>query len=130
MTTEFYEIKPDTYMKSQRGDRQLQKYVERAGDGFVKGTEILDDVDGTVLNTNILSDNPLDFSGTITLHTDSENHPGMIFYSLDDGKTKEEKMQETVQKVVEIVVGAALIMMGAPAEIPAPTMPAPAPVIP
>ena len=125
ITTEFYEIKPDTYMKSKRGDKQLEKYLDRAGDGFVKGTEILSDIDGTVINTNILSDNPNDFSGTISLHTDIENHPGMIFYSLDDGKTMKEKVMETVSKVATTVAGAIMAIMGAPSGVPEP-IPAPA----
>lgn len=46
----------------------------------MKGTKILNEINGTVIYTNILSDNLADFSGTITLHTDIEKHPGMIFF--------------------------------------------------
>ena len=127
ITTELYEIKPDTYIKSQRGDKQLQRYIDRAGDGFVKGTEILNEINGTVISTNILSDNPTDFSGTITLYTDIENHPGMIFYSLDDGKTMQEKAKETITKIVTSVTSVILSIMGVPSgvlePIPAPTLP-------
>ena len=104
-------------MNSQRGDKQLQKYIDRAGDGFVKGTEILNEINGTVISTNILSDNPNDFSGTITLHTDIENHPGMIFYSLDDGKTIKEKALENVTKMATSVVGAIMFIMGVPSGV-------------
>ncbi|MDR3174245.1 MAG: hypothetical protein LBU19_08350 [Treponema sp.] len=46
-----------------------------------------------------MSDDLLDYSGIITLNTDPVNHPGLIFYSLDDGKIKEEKIKETAMKV-------------------------------
>lgn len=104
-----------------------KRYIDRAGDGFVKGTEILNEINGTVIYTNILSDNLADFSGTITLHTDIEKHPGMIFYSLDDGKTMREKVEENVTKIVTSITSVILSMMGVPSgvlePIPAPTLP-------
>jgi hypothetical protein len=128
--TEFYEIKPVSYMANPKGDNQLKRYIDRAhtnGDtSVVYGTEILGEIDGMVINTNIMSDNPLDFSGTITLKTDSANHPGMIFYSLDDGKTREQKMKELALKVVMTVGTAALMFIsgGAGAGISTNPMPA------
>jgi hypothetical protein len=127
--TEFYEIKPESYMSNSKGDTQLKKYIDRAhvnGDkSVVYGNEILADINGMVIKTNMMSDDPLDFSGTITLKTDSVNHPGMIFYSLDDGKTREQKIKETLKKVVAFAVTAALLIAtqgaytGQPIPVPA-----------
>ncbi|MDR1286586.1 MAG: hypothetical protein LBK08_03170 [Treponema sp.] len=106
--TEFYEIKPVSYMANTKGDNQLKRYIDRAhanGDtSVVHGTEILAEIDGMVIDTNIMSDNILDFSGKITLKTDPANHPGMIFYFLDDGKTESEKIKDILKKVGTVAI--------------------------
>jgi hypothetical protein len=100
-------------MSNNNGDRHLENYIKRThenGDNSVIfGTEILTDIDGMVIQTNLMSDSGFDYSGTITLKTDSVNHPGMIFYSLDDGKTREQKIKELALKVT-ITVGSAVLM--------------------
>ena len=44
--------------------------------------------------------------GSITLRTDSDNHPGMIFYELDDGmpEGKRNKILEFLEKAIPIGV--------------------------
>jgi hypothetical protein len=66
----------------------------------------------------MFSDDPLDYSGKITLKTDTEKHPGMIFYELDDGKTKEQKVKEGVDKVLKTVVNAASVLFGSGSGVP------------
>ena len=124
---EFYEIKPISYMSNKKGDKQLDKYIARYGEGAVKGMEILDDLNGVEISTNIMSSNPMDFSGKITLYTDKANHPGMIFYSLDDGKTKEEKQKDIVKKGLSLLVGIGLFLLGTGVQPRMPVNPVPAP---
>lgn len=40
---EFYEIKPISYLKNERGDKQLDKYIKRDGEAVV-GTELLPEI--------------------------------------------------------------------------------------
>ena len=124
---EFYEIKPISYMSNKKGDKQLDKYIARYGEGAVKGMEILDDLNGVEISTNIMSSNPMDFSGKITLYTDKVNHPGMIFYSLDDGKTKEEKQKDIVKKGISLLIGIGLFLLGTGVQPRMPINPVPAP---
>ena len=65
---------------------------------------------------------------TITMRVDPENHPGMIFYDLDDGRTPEEYALKVTEKIVAPIVSAALIIVGAGTVPEIPTMPAPMPV--
>ena len=126
--TEFYEIKPSSYMKNNRGDKQLEKYINRDGEA-VPGTELLSKIAEmepikTIMTTPLGTEEI-----TITLSVDPENHPGMIFYDLDDGRTPEEYALKVAEKIVAPVVSAAMIVTGAGAgpEIPSMTAPIPAP---
>lgn len=123
---EFYEIKPISYMNNKRGDRQLEKYIERDGNA-IKGMELLSEIAvmdpiETVMNT------PLGVEKmSINLTVDPVNHPGMIFYELDDGRTSHEEAFEVLKAITKPLVNAALILAGSGGQI---TIPEPALLIP
>jgi len=135
-TTEFYEIKPISYMSSTIGDEQLQNYIDRANsdarnkgidETFVKGTSLLSKLNGAKIDT-LMFQGPEVFDptkpGSITLTTDPVNHPGMIFYTLDDGLPEGDR-----NKILEFLED--LLPNGLPFVIPAPApLPLPIPAIP
>ena len=51
----------------------------------------------------------------------------MIFYSLDDGKTKEEKQKDIVKKGLSLLVGIGLFLLGTGVQPRMPVNPVPAP---
>jgi hypothetical protein len=124
---EFYEIKPNSYMSSNKGDKQLEKYVDRArtrGLNAVKGTSLLSAVNGRKITTSMFEGEVIDPDqlGFITLRADPENHPGMIFYELDDGKRETNYLKQLLEKIIPIGVPES-------APVPAPSfelMPVPA----
>lgn len=125
--TEFYEIKPSSYMKNKRGDRQLANYIKRDGEAVV-GMELLPEI-GEMDPIKTIMTTPLGPEEiTISLTVDPINHPGMIFYDLDDGKTPEEYALKVTEKIVAPVITAAMIVIGAGVVPEIPVMPAPVPV--
>ena len=127
---EFYEIKPISYMKNQRGDKQLEKYIDRDGKA-VKGMELMSTIQNMEPIETIMSTPLGNEKISIQLTVDPVNHPGMIFYELDDGRTPKEEALKVAEKVIVPVINAALIVIGAGVEIPQmPTVPEPVPVLP
>ena len=124
---EFYEIKPISYLKNERGDKQLDKYIKRDGEAVV-GTELLPEI-AEMEPMEVLMNTSLGIEYMeIKLTVDPENHPGMIFYELDDGRTPEEYALKVTEKIVAPIVSAALIVVGAGTVPEIPTIPAPMPV--
>ena len=85
-------------MKNMRGDRQLEKYIERDGNA-VKGVELLSEIAEmdsivTVMSTAFGVENMF-----INLYVDPINHPGMIFYELDDGRTPQEEALKVLKTI-------------------------------
>ena len=127
---EFYEIKPISYMKNQRGDKQLEKYIDRDGKA-VKGMELMSTIQNMEPIETIMSTPLGNEKISIQLTVDPVNHPGMIFYELDDGRTPKEEALKVAEKIIVPVINAALIVIGAGVEIPQmPTVPEPVPVLP
>ena len=55
---------------------------------------------------------------SIQLKVDPVNHPGMIFYELEDGRIPEEYALKVTEKIIVPVINAALIVIGAGVKIP------------
>ena len=124
---EFYEIKPSSYMKNKKGDRQLEKYIERDGEA-IKGTELLSEIP-QMGSIKTMMKTPLGIEEIeISLKVDPENHPGMIFYDLDDGRTPEEYKLKVAETILKPVVTAAMIVIGAGSGSEIPPLPTPAPI--
>ncbi len=119
---EFYEIKPISYMGNNRGDKQLEKYIQRDGEA-IKGMELMADIAEmgpieTVMSTPYGVENI-----TINLKVDPANHPGMIFYELDDGRTSLQEKMKVAETLLKPVVGAAMMFFGIGGKLPIPETP-------
>lgn len=95
-------------MKGSKGDSQLTNYIMRDGDA-VKGKEILSEVNGVSIPFFLDADHP---NAYLTLTTDEENHPGMIFYSIDNVKTLKQEILDKVLKTVSIGISVFSILFG------------------
>ncbi len=125
--TEFYEVKPISYMKGNKGDSQLANYIMRDGDA-VKGTEILSEINGVSIPFFLDTDHPNSY---LTLTTDEVNHPGMIFYSIDSGKTQKQENLDRALKALGIGLSVLSIFLGCGAVNVNPIPPLqPVPVVP